>query len=166
MSRSALYRSWQMAVVVLTAVAVAWVFATHDAAFAGYTFFFARLVLAASFFRIEAGEASVSFEASIVFGAIILFHSAGVALAAVAIGTLLHAVYVFLRQKNVRLEPVYNGAQLALSYAIAALLYTSAVAKDAPLVAKFSGYILLLVGYLIFHLLFASLRRWFEGDAD
>jgi diguanylate cyclase (GGDEF)-like protein len=166
MPRAALYRSWQIAVVVLTAVAVVWAFATHDASFAGYALFFAGLVLAASFFRIEAGEASVSFEASVVFGAIILFHSAAVALVSVAIGTLLHAVYLFLRQKSVRLEPVYNGAQLALSYTIAALLYTSAVLPGAPVMAKISGYILLLVGYLIFHLLLVSLRRWFEGDAD
>jgi diguanylate cyclase (GGDEF)-like protein len=165
MPRAALYRSWQIAVVVLTAVAVAWAFATHDATFAVHALFFALLVLAAQFFRIEAGEASVGFEASIVFGAIILFHSASMALIAVAAGTLLHSVYVYLSEREVRLEPVYAGAQLALSYAIVALLYTRAVVAAAPVMAKISGYILLLVGYLVFHLLFASLRRYLEDDA-
>src|SRR4051794_41600345 len=119
MSRSALYRSWQIAVVVLTAIAVAWVFATHDAPFAGYALFFAGLVLAASFFKIEAGEASVSFEAAIVFGAIILFHSAAIALTAGPGRTRPPAGSPFLRRDHGRLEPGFNRPQLPPSYWIA-----------------------------------------------
>jgi diguanylate cyclase (GGDEF)-like protein len=164
MPRVAIHRTWQLAVIAVTVLAVVSVVAQHDVRFAGYALFFAALVLIAQFFRIEAGEASVGFEASIVFGAIIIFHSAGIALVAVAVGTTLHAVYLFLSARQVKLDPITAGAQLALSYSIVALLYTSAVMPSAPMMAKVSGYILLLIGYLLFHLVFASLRRWLEGD--
>jgi diguanylate cyclase (GGDEF)-like protein len=165
MPRAALHRIWQSAVLAVTVLGVVSALADHDARFAGYALFFAALVLIAQFFRIEAGEASVGFESSIVFGAIIIFHSAAIALIAVAVGTFLYAIYVFLSSREMRLEPVISGAQLALAYSIVALLYTSAVAPGAPAIAKFSGYVLLLVGYLVFYLLFASVRRWAEGDA-
>jgi len=166
MSRAAaLHRSWQIAVVILTATAVVWAFASHSASFAGQAIFFAFIVMAASFFRIEAADASVGFEAPVVFGAIIIFHSAAAGMIAVALGTALYALYQFATTRVLRLEPFATGAQLALAYSIVALLYTRAVAFHAPLISKISGYVLLLVGYLVFQLLFVSLKRWFEEDS-
>ncbi|HKO54254.1 MAG TPA: GGDEF domain-containing protein [Thermoanaerobaculia bacterium] len=159
MSRAAINRVWQWAVVLMTAGLVVWAGVAHDLRYLGYSAFFAVLVLVASFLRIEAGEASVSFEAAVVFGAIILFHDPDVALLAVFIGCGLYAL-----SEQRRLAALAGPAQLALSYYVVALLYTSAVAREARPMAKVSGYILLLIGCVVIHLAFASLRRWFEAD--
>ncbi|MBV9497726.1 MAG: sensor domain-containing diguanylate cyclase [Acidobacteria bacterium] len=161
MSRTTVFRATQWVVVLMTAALVVWAAVAHDPRFFGYSLFFSGLVLVASFLRIEAGEASVTFEAAVVFGAIILFHDPDVALVAVFVGCGLHAFYE--RRKLVALlEP----AQLALSYFLVASLYTSAVARDARPMAKVSGYVLLLVGCVVTQLAFASLRRWFDSDVS
>lgn len=123
---------------------------------------FAALVLLASFLRIEAGDASVGFDAAVVFGVLIVFHDPGIVVLAVLIGAGAHAVYD--AAKAWRLEPFYGVAQLALSYGLIALLYTVAVAPEAKPMAKVAGYVLMLVGYLVVHLSFAAVRRWLEGD--
>src|SRR5688572_12637870 len=164
MSRVSLFRWWKAGIVALTIVLLGWSIATRPVSELQTALFFAALVLVASFLRIEGGDASVGFDAAVVFGALIIFHSPFVALVAVFIGCAAHGVYLALKEKRISLEPFYNASQLALTYAIVGLLYSVAVARDAKPAAKMSGFILLLVGYLVTHLLFVSIRRYFEGD--
>ncbi len=127
---------------------------------------FAALVFVASFLRYESGDASVGFEAAVAFGAIIIFHSPAVGLSAVLIGSSAYAAYEALKTRAWRIEPFYDAAQLALTYAIVGLLYSLAVAPNAPPAAKMAGFTLLLVGYIAVHLLFVVVHRYFEGDAS
>jgi diguanylate cyclase (GGDEF)-like protein len=165
MPRPAFFRFWQTVVVLVASVAVVWAIVTHPFAYDRQALFFAVLVLISTFLRREAGEESVGFEAAIAFGAIIVFHDPAVALVAVFTGGAAHDLYCAIVARRFRLEQLYGTAHQALSYWIVAVLYASAVARDAAPMAKVSGFILLLVGYLVIRLLFASMRRWFEGDA-
>ena len=162
MSRAPLFHWWKVGVVVLTIALLGVTVALRPAAETQAALFFAAIVLVATFLRIESGDASVGFEAAVVFGALIIFHSAAVALVAVFVGCAAHGVYLAIRDRRILLEPFYNASQLALSYAIVGLLYSVAVASDAKPAAKMAGFVLLLVGYLATHLLFVSIRRWFE----
>ena len=164
MPRTTLFRWWKAGLVALTVLLLGWTTANHPVAELQLVLFFAALILVASFLRIEGGDASVTFEAAVVFGALIIFHNPAIALAAVFLGCAAHGVYSALKDKRLLLEPFYNAAQLALSYAIVGLLYSLAVAPDAAPAAKMSGFVLLLVGYVAAHLLFVSIRRWFEED--
>jgi len=164
MARTSLFRWWKAGIVALTVALVATTIVTHPLDELRIIVFFAALVLVASFLRIEAGDASVNFEAAVVFGALIIFHNPAAALTAVFLGCAARGIYTAVRDKGSLLDPLYNAAQLALSYAIVGLLYSLAVAKDAEAPAKMSGFVLLLVGYVATHLLFVSIRRWFEED--
>lgn len=125
----------------------------------------AVLVLVAAFLRVDAGDASVGFEAPIVFGALIVFHSPGVALIAVFAGMGAHSLYEAMSRRRWRLEPFAEAAQLALAYGVVGLLYSVAVATDARPSAKMSGATLLFAGYVGMQLLLVSLRRYVdEGD--
>jgi diguanylate cyclase (GGDEF)-like protein len=164
MSRASLFRWWKAGIVVLTIALLGWSIATRPVSELQTALFFAALVLVATFVRIEGGDASVGFEAAVVFGALIIFHDPFVALVAVFVGCAAHGAYLAAKEKRVLLEPFYNASQLALSYTIVGLLYSVAVAKDARPAAKMAGFVLLLVGYLVTHLLFVTIRRYFEGD--
>lgn len=166
MSRASLFHSWKVGVIALTALLLAGAVAVRPGAELQTALVFAVLVLVAAFLRIEMGDASIGFEAAVVFGAIVIFHSPAVALVSVFAGTAAHAAYRALTEKQWRLEPFYNAAQLALSYSIVGLLYSVAVANDAEPAAKMAGFALLLVGYVGVHLLFVSVRRYFEEDAS
>jgi len=165
MSRIAVSRATHLALVFAAALLVVWSFVSEPRTFVTPALFFGALILVASFLRIEAGEGSIGFDAAVVFGAIIIFHDPAMALAAAFVGTSLHALYVMLAERAPRLDLLTRAAQTSLASWIVALLYASAVARTAPPMAKVSGYILLLVGYLVADLLFASLRRWLDGDA-
>jgi len=165
MSRSALYRISQAAIVLVTAVLVVWTLSTLTLGEVEASLFFAALVLCASFLRVEAGDSSIGFEAPIIFGAAIIFHDPGVVFVTALLGSGLYALYEAAVRKPLAMTTFCGPAQLALSYYIVATLYTSAVASAAPAMAKVSGYILLLVGYLVAHLLFGAMRRYFEGDS-
>ena len=123
MSRVALFRWWKAGIVLLTIILLGWSVATRPVTELQTALFFAALVLVATFVRIEGGDASVGFEAAVVFGALIIFHDPFVALMAVFAGCAAHGVFVAARHKRVLLEPFYNAAQLALSYAIVGWLY-------------------------------------------
>jgi len=159
-----LYRAWQIAGVALAFIVSIWTLGTHTPGEIGIAAFFAALVFCASLLRIDADESSVAFEAPIVFGAIIIFHNSSLPLLATFLGLGLCAAYVSIRQKSLRLDSFANAALSSLAYGLVALLYTSAVLRDAPPAAKFSGYVLLLFGYSIAILLFMSMKRWLEGD--
>jgi diguanylate cyclase (GGDEF)-like protein len=152
MSKS--YRAWQIAGVVLAMAVSIWAGASHPGHDLGLAAFFAALILCASFLRIEADEASVAFEAPIVFGAIIIFHDPALALLAAFIGGSAYAI----AKRPLRLGPFASAAESSLAYGAVALLYTSAIPRAAPPMAKVSGYIFLLFGYVVATLLLASMR--------
>ncbi|HYM62156.1 MAG TPA: sensor domain-containing diguanylate cyclase [Thermoanaerobaculia bacterium] len=166
MSRSTLHRIYETATVVVAVALLLWAIATSARPALPEIAFFMALLLVASFLRIEGAEGSIGFEAAVAFPAIVLFHDPGVAFLAVFAGSLLHGLYLAGAYKRLTLTVFYDTAQLALSYYVAALLYTSAVARSAPMMAKISGYILLVVGYLVIHALFESLRHYCLGDED
>lgn len=158
MPRPPLFRSWKIGVVAVAAAVLVYSLIVQPRPGWLATLLFAVLVLIASFLRIEAGDASVGFEAAIAFGALIVFHSPAVAFAAVLLGGVAFA----LIRRTRAIDPFYNAAQLALSYGVVGLLYTLAVARDANAAAKMSGFVLLLVGYVAAQLVFVSVRRYFE----
>jgi len=164
MSRSALFHWWKVGIITLSSSLLVVAALTLSAIELRTALVLAVLVLVASFLRIESGDASIGFEAAVVFGAVVIFHSPSVALVSVLVGAGTYATYRTFTQKPYRLEPYYNAAQLALSYSIVGLLYSVAVARNAERAAKMAGFALLLVGYIAVHLLFVAVRRWFEED--
>ncbi|HEX6085108.1 MAG TPA: sensor domain-containing diguanylate cyclase [Thermoanaerobaculia bacterium] len=165
MSRAAFFRWWKIGVVAVAVLLLAVEAATRPLVESRTALVLAVLVLVATFLRIDSGDASVGFEAAVAFGALLVFHSPAVALMAVFGGAGAHALYDAASRKKWELEPFYNAAQLALSYGIIGLLYSVAVAADAPPSAKMAGATLLFVGYVGLHLGFVSLRRYAEGEA-
>jgi len=140
MSRSAWFRASAIAAIAIAA-AVSAVWPSVNP-----LVFFALLVAVAGRLRIDDDDpAGAGFEAAVVFAAVVLLHTPYVALFAA----------LTLRGRR-RLLDV---AQLTVSYFVVALLYCSAVAVDAPLMARVSGYVLLLVGYLAANLAFRAARR-------
>ena len=164
MSRAAFFRWWKIGVVVAAVLLLVYEAATRPLVESRTALVLAALVLVATFLRIDSGDASVGFEAAVAFGALLVFHSPAVALMAVLGGAGAHALYDAASKKKWELEPFYNAAQLALSYGIIGVLYSVAVASDAPLSAKMAGATLLLAGYVGLHLGFVSLRRYAEGE--
>ena len=152
MSKS--YRAWQIAAVAFAMAVSIWAVAAHPLHDLGLAAFFAALILCASFLRIEADEASVAFEAPIVFGAIIIFHDPALALLAAFLGGSLHAI----AKRPLRFDPFAAAAESSLAYGVVALLYTSAIPRLAPAMGKVSGYLFLLFGYVVATLLLASIR--------
>jgi len=166
MSRLALFRSWKVGIIGLSVLLLIAAVAMRPFVETRTALVFAALVLVAAFVRIDTGDASIGFEAAVVFGALVIFHSPAVALVAVLIGAGAYAAYRSIAERKWELEAFYNAAQLALSYSIVGLLYSEAVARNAEPAAKMAGFTLLLVGYIAVHLLFVSIRRYFEGDAS
>lgn len=166
MSRATFFRSWKAGVIVLSIVLLAAAVAARPVAETRMALVLAALVLLACFLRIDAAGGSIGFESAVVFGAVVIFHSPAVAVVSVLVGAGAFATYQALSQRAWTLEPFYNAAQLALSYSVLGLLYSVAVAREAPPAAKMAGFALLLVGYIAIHLLFVSVRRWFEEDAS
>lgn len=151
MSRN-IYRAWQTTAVAVAVIVSLWTLADNTPQSIALAGIFAVLILCAAFLRIDADESSISFEAPIVFGAIIIFHDPMLPLLATFVGLGLYAL------KSRRFEAFASAAQSSLAYAVVASLYTSAVMRGAPPMAKVSGYILLVVGYTVAVLVFASMR--------
>ncbi|HVE70768.1 MAG TPA: sensor domain-containing diguanylate cyclase [Thermoanaerobaculia bacterium] len=164
MFRTTFFRWWKIGVVASAVLLLVYGVATRPIADTRTALVLAALVLVATFLRIDAGDASVGFEAAVAFGALLVFHSPAVALMAVFAGAGAHAVYDAASKKEWELEPFYNAAQLALSYGVIGILYSVAVARDAQPSAKMAGATLLLAGYVGIHLGFVSLRRYAEGE--
>jgi len=162
MSRAVLFRIYVLAAIAIAVTAVVWTFSVSSWTTVGALLFYAALVAVAVWVRVD--DASPGFEAAVVFAAILLLHDPAVALISVFVGTAVYRIADDARRRAFRLESLYDAAQLALSYYIVALLYSSAVAKDAPLMAKVSGYILLVVGYLVAHTLFVAIRSAGKGE--
>jgi diguanylate cyclase (GGDEF)-like protein len=163
MSRAVLFRIYVLAAIVIAVAAVVWTFTSSSWTTIEAFLFFAALVAVAGWIRID--EQSSGFEAAVVFAAILLLHDPAVALISVFVGTAVDRIADDARRRTFRLGSLYDAAQLALSYYVVALLYASAVAKNAPLMAKVSGYILLVIGYLVAHTVFSAIRNAGTGEA-
>jgi diguanylate cyclase (GGDEF)-like protein len=164
MSRALVFRITRIVTVLLAAGVAAFSLVTdapHELAVAG---FFAVLIALASLLRIEAGEGSIGFEAPVVFGAIVILHDASLTGIAAFAGALAYWTYRAFAQRRFTFEMLAASAQLAVTYFVVALLYSSAVLKTAAPMAKVSGYILLLLGYVFVHVGITWLRRWSEGE--
>jgi diguanylate cyclase (GGDEF)-like protein len=164
MSRAVLFRFYMLAAIVIAVTSVVWTVSVESWAMVEAFLFYAAFVAIAAWLRID--DHTPGFEAAVVFAAILLLHDPEVALIAVLAGAVVYHVARDAGRHTFRLDSMYEAAQLALSYYIVALLYASAVAKDAPLMAKVSGYILLVVGYLVAHVVFAAVRHTLEGRRD
>jgi diguanylate cyclase (GGDEF)-like protein len=164
MSRAVLFRVYVGAAIAIAIVAVVWTFSVASWASVQSLLFYAALVAVAAWVRVD--DETPGFEAAVVFAAILLLHDPAVALIAVFVGAGLYHVARDAGRRRFRIDSLYQAAQLALSYYIVALLYASAVARDALLMAKVSGYILLVVGYLVAHILFAAIRHALDGSSE
>ncbi len=164
MSRSSVFRLWKAGIVLLAFAVLATSVVMQSSVSLTTALGFAVLVLFAAFLRIDAGDASIGFEAAVVFGALVVTHDPAVAAIAVFAGVGAHAVYRMVGARGWRTELVYSAAQLTLIYAIVGLLFTLAVAEDAKPPAKMAGFTLLLVGYTAVHIAFVSIRRYFESE--
>ena len=164
-SRNSIFLLWKAGAVGLAVLVFATSAAALPPALGGTTALFAVLVLLAMFLRIDEGDAPVGFESAVVFGALLVTHSLPVTVVAVFAGGGLYALYLMWSARAWKLETAYNAAQLTVSYAIVAALYTLAVEGDARAAAKMAGYTLLLIGYVAVQVLFVAVRRYFEEDA-
>src|SRR5258706_2970068 len=160
MPRPALYRWYQVAAIAVALWVVVCEMAWPTAAQRVELLFFAALVTVALFIRVGEDGTSVGFEAAVALAMIALFHNAGSALVAVFIGGIAYHAYNALSSRSFRITPLYEAAEAALSYYVVGLLYASAVARTAPAMAKISGYILLVIGYLVANVAFAALRKY------
>jgi diguanylate cyclase (GGDEF)-like protein len=164
--RPSLFRAFAIATTLIALAVVAATAFTRTPAFAEAAASFAALVAIASFLRVQTDDTSIGFEAAVALAAILLLHDPAVALVAVFVGAVLYNLYEDIAARRFRLRSLSGAAELALSYYVVALLYTSAVAAAAPMMAKVSGYVLLLVGYLLAHLGFTAAKLYLQGRAD
>src|ERR1051325_81949 len=128
--------------------------------------FFAALVAIASFIRVDSDEGTFGFEAAVVFAAILLTHDSAIALVSVFFGVAIYNLYADIAARQFRIRSLVSAAELALSYYVVALLYTLAVMREAPLLAKSAGYVLLMIGYLLLHIAFPAVRFYVDGRDD
>jgi len=164
--RPSLFRAYAIVTTLIALAVVVATALTRPPTFVEAAASFAALVAVASFLRVQTDETSIGFEAAVALAAIPLLHDPAVALVAVFVGAALYNLYEDIAARRFRLRSLSDAAELALSYYVVALLYTSAVAAAAPMMAKVSGYVLLLVGYLLAHLGFTAAKLYLQGRAD
>ena len=166
MPRPFLFRAYAIVTTLIALAVVTATALTRPPSFAEAAASFAALVAIASFLRVQTDDTSIGFEAAVALAAIPLLHDPAVALVAVFVGAALYNLYEDIAARRFRLRSLSDAAELALSYYVVALLYTSAVAATAPMMAKVSGYVLLLVGYLLAYLGFTAAKLYLQGRAD
>ena len=151
MSRAAWLRLISLAATAFPIAATAWILFERPAAYLEQLLFFAALVALVSFFAIEVETVRFGFEAGVIFAAIVLLHDPAVALVAAFVGL---AVLELARRRS-----VIDSAILATSYFVVALLYASAVDRNAQVLAKVSGYVLLVVGFIAIRIAFFAANQ-------
>ncbi|HEV2720166.1 MAG TPA: sensor domain-containing diguanylate cyclase [Thermoanaerobaculia bacterium] len=157
MPRPSLFRAYAIATTLIALAVLVTTAIVRPATFAEAAVF-AALVALAALLRVQTEETSIGFESAVALAVIPLLHDPAVALVAVFAGV--------AAADRFRLRALSDAAELALSYYVVALLYTSAVAATAPMMAKVSGYILLLVGYLLVHLGFTAAKLYLQDNAE
>src|SRR6266567_2489036 len=111
MSRSALFRAWQLTAIAIAVGVLVWEMART--ASVAELLLYAALVAAVSFLRIERDEEPIGFEAAVVFACIMLFHDPGVALVAVFAGMGVHELWRDIRRHELRIDTLHRPAQFA-----------------------------------------------------
>jgi diguanylate cyclase (GGDEF)-like protein len=147
MSRSDWFRVYAIAAIVVAVIASGLSVLGQTWLSIAELLFFALLIGVAAYVRFDDEPSNAGFEAAVVFAAVPLLHNPAVAL------------FCVFAPRRLRLKSIYEAAQLAISYGVVALLYCSAVAVNAPLMARVSGYVLLVVGYLSANMAFRAARR-------
>src|SRR6185369_8970194 len=104
MNRASFFRTWKSGIILLAAALLVFAFVTQPLASTHAALLFAALVFVATFLRLDAGDASIGFEAAIAFDALIVFHSPSVAFVAMFVGSALHAAYDWIAQRVFRLD--------------------------------------------------------------
>lgn len=165
MSRARWFEVWKIVIVTIAVALLAWSLATRSLDEWPQLLALSALVLVAAFLRIDSGAAPIGFEAAIVFGALVVFHTPAVAVIAVMIGMGAHAIWSGASERRLTLDRVYQSSQMTISYALVGVLYATAVHPQAPVAARMAGFVLLLGGYAAALLLFAFVRRYFEEPA-
>jgi diguanylate cyclase (GGDEF)-like protein len=150
MPRSGWLRLLSLAAIGFAVAASAWVVFVRPVAYLEELLFFIALVALVSFFTIESEQVTFGFEAGVIFPAIVLLHDPAVALISGFAGLTIWQ----LRKPSLR--TLHGPALLGISYFIVALLYASAVDRNAHLLAKISGYVLLVVGFLALRIAFLA----------
>jgi diguanylate cyclase (GGDEF)-like protein len=150
MPRPGWLRLFSLAAIGFAVAVSAWLVFVRPAAYLQGVLFFTTLVALVSFFTIESEQIIFGFEAGVIFPAIVLLHDPGVALVSGFVGVTIYQ----LRKPSLR--ALRDAALLGISYFIVALLYASAVDKNAHLLAKMSGYVLLVGGFLALRIAFLA----------
>jgi len=158
--------AYALTTTIIAVAVMVWTGVAEPAGFLEAAAFFAALVAIASFIRVESDGNTIGFEAAVVFAAILLTHESSIAVVSVFVGVAVYNLYNDVAERRFHVRSLASAAELALSYYVVALLYTLAVARNAPMVAKASGYILLLVGYALAHIGFAAARHVVEGKDE
>src|SRR5260221_545943 len=166
MARLALYGWYQVAAIAVTLLVAGCEIASQPTSFRVELLFFSALVTVALFIRVGDDGVALGFEAAVALAMIPLFHDAASALVAVFVGGVAFHAYQAFRRRSLLLAPWYQAAEAALSYYVVRLLYPSAGARHAPVMAKVSGYILLVVGYLVASVLFTAVRKYLSAEAE
>ncbi|HMC23159.1 MAG TPA: hypothetical protein VKL19_15005, partial [Thermoanaerobaculia bacterium] len=151
MPRPGWLRLLSLAAIGFAVAASAWIVFLHPAANLQQMLFFTALVAFVSFFLIESEQITFGFEAGVIFPAIVLLHDPAVALVSGFVGL------TFWQLRKPSFRALRDAAILGISYFVVALLYASAVDKNAPLLAKASGYVLLVVGFLALRIAFLTI---------
>jgi len=153
MSRSMWLRVYAVAAIALAVAAGVWSLSGRSWSSIEELLFFALLIAVACYLRVDDDPTTAGYEAAVVFAAVPLLHDPGVALVSVLLGATVSGL------RHPRLKSLVDAALLTLSYGVVAILYCSAVSADAPLMARVSGYVLLVVGYLAVNIGLRALQR-------
>jgi len=152
----------------LAAVATVVMVAVHEATLLPHPFpypfiFFTALVVVATFLRVRYTEGLVGFEMVVAFPVIILFHDPEFALVAVFVANLIYVLATQFPTRRVKLESIYYGAELALSFFVAGLLYVSMIDRQAPVMTRAADYVILSFSFLLSMWLLRSVDRKLAG---
>lgn len=124
---------------------------------------FTALAVVGTFLRVRYTEGHVGFEMVVAFPVIILFHDPGFALFSVFAANLIYVLATELPAKRLRVESIYNGAELALSFFLAGLLYLSMVDRQTPVMTRAADYVILSLSFLLSMWLFRWIDRRLAG---
>jgi diguanylate cyclase (GGDEF)-like protein len=163
LSRTALLRVYQVALVVGAAAVLAWQIRAEVLARSPELLIFTTLAAAVGFLTIRQGEELAGFESVVAFALIILHHDALPAAAAVFAGVAISELAAWKSRRSRMFSALAMAGEIALSYYLVGLLYCSAVAMDAAPMAKASGYLLLLIGYIVVRSILFSVRTVLRG---
>jgi len=163
MSRGRLRQLYHLGVIAITSLVAIheWAILRHPLEYP--LLFFTALVVVATFLRVRYTEGHVGFEMVVTFPVIILFHDPEFAVFSVFAANLIYVLATDLRAKRIRLESIYNGAQLALSFFLAGMLYVSMVNRQMPLMTRAADYVILSFAFLLSMWLFTWIDRRLAG---